>query len=411
MPMNAVSAEALPPIMADAAVSAASHSASHAMQHSASPELQQPIQRKVTLGGSNVFAYMIQGTGVFMCLDVFAWPMEVARTRMQATKDNKPVSTFKLLRDIARTEGPTRLFRGLGPFLLTSLPSQAVYLGVYEHATTLIERHFPDRHQTNSATREIAVAGTAGFLAETFAAFLYVPTDIISQRLRVQADLKGGKHLTSIDILKSIYRTNGFRGLYQGFGANIVAFAPWSVTHWAGYEATKKLLYNTLWAKEQQELLVHAERKKTKNKGGIGGKEKYDNGDDVKDHDHDDEELGFYAKHRLSQNSNVIIGLAALNAAFLSLIVSSPFDMIRVRLQLLDSAHAHQAAQLQRGWWAMARQIAREEGWRGFAKGLKPKLYASIPGCVGYLFAYEYIKDNLESDSSSSSSPSSLSSC
>ncbi|KAG0245198.1 hypothetical protein BGW41_002667 [Actinomortierella wolfii] len=373
MPMSAAPAEALPPIMADAAVSAGSHSTTHAhQQHLPVPEVQQPIQRKVTLGGSNVFAYMIQGTGVFMCLDIVAWPMEVARTRMQATKDNKSVSTFKLLRDIARTEGPTRLFRGLGPFLLTSLPSQAVYLGVYEHATTLIERHFPDRHQTNSATREIAVAGTAGFLAETFAACLYVPTDIISQRLRVQADLKGGTHLTSIDILKSIYRTNGIRGLYQGFGANIVAFAPWSVTHWAGYEATKKVVYNTLWQKEQAQIQA----------GKLDG---------------------FYARHRLSHNTNVIIGLAALNAAILSLIVSSPFDMIRVRLQLLDSAQPHQAEQLHRGWWAMAKLIAREEGWRGFIKGLRPKLYASIPGCVGYLFAYEYIKDNLESDSSSSS--------
>ncbi|KAG0265692.1 hypothetical protein DFQ27_000479 [Actinomortierella ambigua] len=411
MPMNAASAEALPPIMVDAAASAAIHSASHSQQHSPSPELQQPIQRKVILGGSNVFAYMVQGTGVFMCLDIVAWPMEVARTRMQATKDNKPVSTFKLLRDIARTE------------VLTSLPSQAVYLGVYEHATTLIERHFPDRHQSNSATREIAVAGTAGFLAETFAACLYVPTDVISQRLRVQADLKGSKHLTSVDILKSIYRTNGFRGLYQGFGANIIAFAPWSVTHWAGYEATKKVVYNMLWAKEQQELQEAAirQRKNQKNQGPAQPPPSPSSPSPHQQHqqqpvdNNDTVELGFYAKHRLSQNANVIIGLAALNAAFTSLIVSSPFDMIRVRLQLLDSAHAHQAEQLQRGWWAMARQIAREEGWRGFAKGLKPKLYASIPGCVGYLFAYEYIKDNLESDSSSSSSnvasSESLSSC
>ncbi|KAF9897623.1 hypothetical protein BX616_005261, partial [Lobosporangium transversale] len=112
-----------------------------------------PVQKKVTLGPSSVVAYMFQGTGVFMCLDVIAWPMEVARTRMQASKDNRPQSTFKLLRDIARTEGPTKLFRGLGPFLLTSLPSQFVYLGVYEHATTVIEREFPDRHNSNSAMR------------------------------------------------------------------------------------------------------------------------------------------------------------------------------------------------------------------------------------------------------------------
>ncbi|KAG0078829.1 hypothetical protein BGZ92_001299 [Podila epicladia] len=331
-------------------------------------------QKKVTLGPANVVAYMFQGTGVFMCLDIVAWPMEVARTRMQASKDNRPQSTFKLLRDIARTEGPTKLFRGLGPFLLTSLPSQAVYLGVYEHATTIIERNFPDRHNSNSAMREIAVAGSAGFLAEAVSAFLYVPTDIISQRLRVQSESKGRAHMTSIDIFKSIYKADGIRGYYQGFFATLLAFTPYSVTHWAGYEASKKLVYNHLAAKEQKEM--------RNNKSG------------------------FYTKYKLSQNNMVIVGLSALNAAILSLVVSSPFDMVRVRLQLLDSVNQKQAEQLKKGWWAMAKLIAKEEGVRGFFKGMAPKIMAAIPGGIGYLFAYEYIKENLESESSASSSSS-----
>ncbi|KAF9931866.1 hypothetical protein FBU30_009446 [Linnemannia zychae] len=326
-------------------------------------------QKKVTLGPANVIAYMFQGTGVFMCLDVLVWPMEVARTRMQASKDNRPQSTFKLLRDIARTEGPTKLFRGLGPFLLTSLPSQFVYLGVYEHATSVIERNFPDRHNTNSAMREVAVAGTAGFLAEAFSATLYVPTDIISQRLRVQSELKGGAHMTSIDIFKSIYRTDGIRGYYQGFMATLLAFTPSSVTHWAGYEATKKVLFNHFSAKEQQ----HARQGKTDS---------------------------FYSIYKLSQNNHFIVGLSALNASVMSLVVSSPFDMVRVRLQLLDSVHQEQADQLKKGWWAMARLIAKQEGVRGFFKGMAPKVMAAIPGGMGYLFAYEYIKENLEGDSS-----------
>ncbi|KAG0296101.1 hypothetical protein BGZ98_001111 [Dissophora globulifera] len=333
-------------------------------------------QKKVTLGPANVVAYMFQGTGVFMCLDVVAWPMEVARTRMQATKDNRPQSTFKLLRDIARTEGPTKLFRGLGPFLLTSLPSQFLYLGVYEHATTVIERAFPDHHNTNSAMREVAVAGTAGFLAEAISAVLYVPTDIISQRLRVQSELKGGAHMTSIDIFKSIYRADGIRGYYQGFFATLLAFTPSSVTHWAGYEASKKAMFNHLLAREQKQIQQ--------------GKQD-----------------GFFAKYRLSQNNMFIVGISALNASILSLVVSSPFDMVRVRLQLLDSVNKEQADQLKKGWWSMAKLIAKEEGIRGFFKGMSPKIMAAIPGGIGYLFAYEYIKENLEGDSAASSKSSS----
>ncbi|KAF9940514.1 hypothetical protein BGZ75_002106 [Mortierella antarctica] len=343
------------------------------------PHAQPAMQKKVTLGPANVVAYMFQGTGVFMCLDVIAWPMEVARTRMQATKDNRPQSTFKLLRDIARTEGPTKLFRGLGPFLLTSLPSQCVYLGVYEQATTVIERNFPDHHNSNSALREVAVAGTAGFLAEAISAGLYVPTDIISQRLRVQAETKGKAHVNSIDLVKSIYKTDGFRGYYQGFVATLLAFTPSSVTHWAGYEATKKLLFNHFSAQEQKQ---------------------------IEQGQHD----GFFAKNRLSQSNMLIVGLSALNASLLSLVVSSPFDMVRVRLQLLDSIHKEEAEQLKKGWWSMAKMIAREEGVRGFFKGMAPKIMAAIPAGVGYLFAYEYIKQNLEGDTSPSASTSTMSS-
>lgn len=84
--------------------------------------------------------------------------------------------------------------------------------------------------------------------------------------------------------------------------------------------------------------------------------------------------------------------------------------MVRVRLQLLDSIHKEEAEQLKKGWWSMAKMIAREEGVRGFFKGMAPKIMAAIPAGMGYLFAYEYIKENLEGDSSSSLSTSTMSS-
>jgi len=80
-----------------------------------------------------------------------------------------------------------------------------------------------------------------------------------------------------LDIFKSIYRTEGLRGYYQGFMATLLAFTPSSVTHWAGYEATKKVLFNHLYAREQKQIQQ--------------GK-------------HD----GFFATYRLSQNNMFIVG-------------------------------------------------------------------------------------------------------
>lgn len=79
-----------------------------------------------------------------------------------------------------------------------------------------------------------------------------------------------------LDIFKSIYKADGIRGYYQGFFATLLAFTPYSVTHWAGYEATKKLVYNHLAAKEQKEMRL--------------------------------KKNGFYTKYQLSQNNMVIVG-------------------------------------------------------------------------------------------------------
>lgn len=58
----------------------------------------------------------------------------------------------------------------------------------------------------------------------------------------------------------------------------------------------------------------------------------------------------------------------------------------------------------------MAKLIAKQEGVRGFFKGMAPKVMAAIPGGMGYLFAYEYIKENLEGDSTKTPSSTSSSS-
>ncbi|KAG0242287.1 hypothetical protein BGW41_004501 [Actinomortierella wolfii] len=155
--------------------------------------------------------------------------------------------------------------------------------------------------------------------------------------------------MTTAEMCKTMYKADGIRAFYQGFWANMLAHAPESVAFWAGYETTKKVVYNALKAREDREQQQNR--------------------------------IGFFSTYKLSHNKELILG--------------SPFDMIRVRLQLLDGSVAQDAAQLKQGWWGMAKLIARQEGYRGFFKGLGPKFWAAIPGSLGYLFAYELIKKNL----------------
>ncbi|KAG0265045.1 hypothetical protein DFQ27_000840 [Actinomortierella ambigua] len=294
--------------------------------------------KKLVLNPADIGAYMFQGAGVIMALDIVFWPLEVATTRMQATKDVP--ANFSV------------------EWCHTTL-----YLGVYEQMTAMIESRFPDTNNTNSATRELTVSGTAGFVAEVVSALLYVPTDIVSQRLRVLSETPGTARVSTLGMCKHMYKSDGIRAFYQGFWATMWANAPGSVAFWAGYETTKKVVYNEFKACEDREQQL--------------------------------DRPGFFSKHMLSQKKGLILALSALNSTWLSTLLISPFDMVRVRLQLLDGAIAEDAAQLKRGWWGMFKLIAHQEGWRGFFKGLGPKFWAAFPGCVGYLFAYEVIKENL----------------
>ncbi|KAF9167336.1 hypothetical protein DFQ26_004977 [Actinomortierella ambigua] len=257
--------------------------------------------KKLVLNPADIGAYMFQGAGVIMAMDIVFWPLEVATTRMQATKDVP--ANFSV-----------------------EWRHTTLYLGVYEQMTAMIESRFPDTNNTNSATR-----GTA--------------------------------HVSTLGMCKHMYKSDGIRAFYQGFWATMWANAPGSVAFWAGYETTKKVVYNEFKACEDREQQL--------------------------------DRPGFFSKHMLSQKKGLILALSALNSTWLSTLLTSPFDMVRVRLQLLDGAIVEDAAQLKRGWWGMFKLIARQEGWRGFFKGLGPKFWAAFPGCVGYLFAYEVIKENL----------------
>lgn len=80
----------------------------------------------------------------------------------------------------------------------------------------------------NENIPEFAVYFTAGMLAETFACIIYVPVDVIKERLQVQSNdaVKGGgnaKHYYrgSYDALTKIMKHEGLRGIYKGYLATL----------------------------------------------------------------------------------------------------------------------------------------------------------------------------------------------
>ncbi|KAM3867786.1 calcium-binding mitochondrial carrier protein SCaMC-2-A [Diretmus argenteus] len=86
-----------------------------------------------------VFVLLGCGTVSSTCGQLASYPLALVRTRMQAQATlggSQQVTMTGLFRQILRTEGPTGLYRGLGPNFLKVIPAVSISYVVYERLKT-----------------------------------------------------------------------------------------------------------------------------------------------------------------------------------------------------------------------------------------------------------------------------------
>ena len=95
---------------------------------------------------------------------------------------------------------------------------------------------------------------TAGMIAETMCCTIFVPVDVIKERLQVQVTskdsmmtMKNGPQLHhyqgSLDALLQISRTEGLRGIYKGYGATLLSYGPFSALYFFLYEEVRSFVF------------------------------------------------------------------------------------------------------------------------------------------------------------------------
>lgn len=103
-----------------------------------------------------------------------------------------------------------------------------------------------DGKPTLSHSQEFAVHFMSGMLAETVSCIVYVPVDVVKERMQVQRKANiastsslGYQYNGSWDALRQIARTEGIRGIYKGYGATLASFGPFSALYFMFYEQCK----------------------------------------------------------------------------------------------------------------------------------------------------------------------------
>ncbi|XP_004502609.1 mitochondrial carrier protein MTM1 [Cicer arietinum] len=167
------------------------------------------------------------------------YPIELARTRMQAFKetqiDKKPPGVFKTLLGVVSNgkgtnsppnslQGYRVLWTGMGAQLVRDVPFSAICWSTLEPT----RRKLISLVGGNDASL-LSVLGanfSAGFVAGTLAAGATCPLDVAKTRRQIEMDPIRALKMTTRQTLMEIWRDGGFKGLFTGFGPRVGRAGP-----------------------------------------------------------------------------------------------------------------------------------------------------------------------------------------
>eukprot|EP00931_Biecheleriopsis_adriatica_P008555 TRINITY_DN109711_c0_g1_i1.p1 TRINITY_DN109711_c0_g1~~TRINITY_DN109711_c0_g1_i1.p1 ORF type:complete len:329 (+),score=52.99 TRINITY_DN109711_c0_g1_i1:26-988(+) len=174
-------------------------------------------------------------------------PLDTIKSRLQSASGGHYTGIRHCFRSTFAEEGARGLYRGFGIVAWLGTPATCAYLSSYEV--------FKDKLTPEAGDMAFMGHFSAGMGAEAVACLLFVPVDVIKERLQVQqatvacADSPGHapgrlasappRYAGSLDALRVISRTEGLLGLYKGYFATLASFGPMSALYFTFYEQAR----------------------------------------------------------------------------------------------------------------------------------------------------------------------------
>lgn len=280
---------------------------------------------------SNVFGSAISGI-IARCV---THPLDTAKARVQAHTNN--TLTFRGPRDALqytfRTEGIRGLYRGFGTVIVGGTPGTILYLCSYEAIKARLGSESPIAHFAS------------GLLAEALACTIYVPVDVIKERMQVGL----GNYTNGWHGLTSILHSEGLAGIYRGYWATLASFAPYSALYFSFYEELKRIARADFWEQQSESIPSGAT-------------------------------LPFH-----------LLLLASTTAGVLASWITSPLDMAKLRLQIQRGAkggHQDYAVHYD-SFWDCLHQTYKSEGVRGLFRGAGARVLYFAPATTVAMTTFE----------------------
>nr|XP_046270885.1 mitochondrial thiamine pyrophosphate carrier [Scatophagus argus] len=285
----------------------------------------------------------LAGSAAGMVTRALISPLDVLKIRFQLQIE--PVSSqrpegkywgiFQASRCIHSEEGLSAFWKGHIPAQFLSICYGAVQFTSFEFLTEMVHKMTPYDSQT------AGVHFLCGGLAACTATVICQPLDTLRTRFAAQGEPKVYSNLRHAVV--AMCRSEGVMTFYRGLSPTLVAVFPYAGLQFFSYNVFKKLL---------------APPPKNGNSGG-----------------------------------NLRSLVCGSGAGMISKTITYPFDLFKKRLQVggFEAARIHFGqVRSYRGLLDCMVQIAKEEGIRGFFKGLSPSLVKAAFSTGFTFFWYEF---------------------
>ncbi|KAM9843667.1 mitochondrial thiamine pyrophosphate carrier [Aulostomus maculatus] len=290
---------------------------------------------------SEEFAFAGSASG--MVTRALISPIDVIKIRFQLQiervsirrPEGKYWGILQASRCIYSEEGITAFWKGHIPAQLLSICYGAVQFTTFEFLTKVVHNVTP------YDTRKPEVHFMCGGLAACSATFFCQPLDTLRTRFAAQGEPKVYKNLRHA--VPTMIRSEGILTFYRGLSPTMIAVFPYAGLQFFFYNIFKKLLAPP------------------PSSGKSGGNFR-----------------------------NLICGSGA---GMISKTITYPLDLFKKRLQVggFEQARVHFGqVRSYKGLTDCALQIAKEEGFRGFFKGLYPSLFKAALSTGFTFFWYEF---------------------
>ncbi|SCU98192.1 LADA_0H11232g1_1 [Lachancea dasiensis] len=209
-----------------------------------------PPEQKQLYGWQRLMSGALCG----FCSVLATYPLDLVRTRLsiqtanlsrlkkmqgtEAVKEKPPGVWQLLVRTYTQEGGVAGLYRGFWPTSIGVVPYVALNFTVYEQLREFIPSSIDPAW---ASLYKLSIGAVSGGVAQT----MTYPFDLLRRRFQVLAmsqNALGYRYTGVFDALRTIGRTEGFKGYYKGLTANLFKVVPSTAVSWIVYETVKDMM-------------------------------------------------------------------------------------------------------------------------------------------------------------------------